>query len=737
MRKISLLSLTMLLTLLFFASCETEDDTGRSGDHLLATFCEDATETRATGGTWEDGDLIGIFCVKPGQSLGASNFADNKSYRYNASAKKFEPATKADEIYFGRHESFSFYAYYPYRSDIGNPTAIQHNVGTSQQALANHRRADLITGRSTKVSTDGTVMMSFYHAMTMIQLDWSARNTPTPVTSIAAKFRNTATVNLASPVGSQVTTTGSTSEIMMYRNSGDNNAGQYFAFVPTTTITPEQDIFIPYNSSGNKVSEALRYKGSSSTTLLPGNKYNLTGTLFEITASVADGTFESGYAGGMFFRDRECILKVNRSDNTNSACKFVGFYEENSAGKLTLITGSGITSTTTHAEYRFTVSSNRRIKAVFTHTYSDWVANEVTPTPGGSTPGNITVENQTGGSVSPDGVMKANGKNITIRPEGGQFNLTASAIREVRLNGVVINHEYASNLTIRNNSSVSGFTWTPPTFKATVNTDINGDGSIKGERHTTLTIVGPDGKDITVANGGVVNVKQLAASWVNNWSIKYTLSGNPIATTGGSATVNFYAVNNRTLAGVSSSSYIVYAQPASSSDNSAFTKSATSASGANNWMFTVSIGENRSAERGTNIVLSHEGATASFRITQNAGVKVYGKPVITFTTNNGTSARPLSSAANEMAVLSYSVSATYQWNGAGAVYTETYYPTISGSATGFNRTETASGTSLVKTEANYGTERSVTYTATFSIGGQTANPVSVTIYQKRAWNVDT
>ena len=67
---------------------------------------------------------------------------------------------------------------------------------------------------------------------------------------------------------------------------------------------------------------------------------------------------------------------------------------------------------------------------------------------------------------------------------------------------------------------------------------------------------------------------------------------------------------------------------------------------------------------------------------------------------------------------------------------ETYYPTITGNAEGFVRIETETGKSRVSTEANNGKERSVVYTANFTIGGQTAEPVSVTIWQARAWNVD-
>lgn len=302
----------------------------------------------------------------------------------------------------------------------------------------------------------------------------------------------------------------------------------------------------------------------------------------------------------------------------------------------------------------------------------------------------------------------------------------------------MINHEYANNLVIRNNTPIGGVSWMPPTFVATTNVDFNPDGSVRGERHTTLTIIGPDGRDISAVNGGVVDVRQLAASWVDHWSIVYSVSGNPIPTTGGLATINCYAINKRTLAGITDQSFIQYAAPSVSSDNAVFAKSATSANGTNNWMLTISAGENQSTERSTNIVISHEGATETFRITQAAGVKVYSKPVITFRASKGTnSAFPLSSAANELSNLTYQVSVSYQWNGIGAVYNETYYPTISGSAIGFNRNIISDGSSMVLTEKNYGDQRSITYTATFEIGGQTADPVSVTIYQARAWNVET
>ena len=736
MRKVSLLCFSLLLTLIHFASCDSEKDSGGLDKNVLATF-QDMSVTRAIGGAWEDGDLIGIYCVAPSQSLSTSNYASNKCYRYKASLQKFEPATPADEILFGANGNFSFFGYYPYRSDLVNPTSFTHSVGTSQRALADHRKADLITGRSTNVESDGTVTMDFYHAMTLVELDWNAASTPTAVTSVGALFRNTALVNLAASVGNQLTTAGDITEVAMYRKSGDDNAAVYEVYVPYTSIARDQELFCPRDGRGQKVSEALRYAGSSSMTLESGKKYNLSGTIYEITATAADGTFESGFSGGMYFRDRECIIKVNRSDNSNSGCKFIGFYDEDTAGKLTKITDTNITSNATHAEYRFTVNANRRIKAVFTHEYSPWVANDVNAVAGGSIPANVTISKQTGGSVSPDGVMKADGKNVSIQSVGGAFNVTANAIREIRLNGIVLDHEYASNLNIRSNSTVGGFTWSKPSFSATPNTDLNGDSSIKGQRQTTLTIIGPDGIDITAANGGTINVNQSAASWVNNWSIQYAVTGNPIPLQGGSAQVTCYAVNNRTLAGVSNSSYIQYAEPTVSSSNSAFTRSSTTSNGANSWTFTISAEANSSTARSTNVVLSHEGATTNFNITQSAGVKVYRKPVITFTANNGTNSNfPLSSAAGNKSVLTYSVSVSYQLNGEGEIFTETMYPTISGSGIGFSKIENGTGKSTVTTEANKGDAREVTYTATFSIGGQTADPVSVTIYQARAWNVD-
>ena len=118
-------------------------------------------------------------------------------------------------------------------------------------------------------------------------------------------------------------------------------------------------------------------------------------------------------------------------------------------------------------------------------------------------------------------------------------------------------------------------------------------------------------------------------------------------------------------------------------------------------------------------------------------MKVYSKPVITMTANKGTDkTRPLTSAAGDRSILTYSVSVRCSWNGVGASNLETYYPTITGNAEGFVRTETETGKSRVSTEANNGKERSVVYTANFTIGGQTAEPVSVTIWQARAWNVD-
>lgn len=858
MQKISLVCLSILLVFLIFTSCEKQENGESTDKRVMATFQSLDSPTRAIATEWENGDLIGIFCVAPGEKLGINNFASNKCYQYHAASKEFRPFSSEDEIYFGRNCDFTFFAYYPYRSDVSDPTSFTHTVGNSQLSAVDFRKADLITGKSSVVNSNGTVMMDFYHIMAMVQLDWNANTTHTSVKTLSALFRNKATVNLSAAVESQVTTIGEPTEITMYRNSGNDNKAQYAVRLPGTIISPNQEILVPKGVSGEKLSDPLRYSGREAMPLSPGKKYDLSGTVFEITASTANGTFATGYGGGMFFKGRKCILKVDGSNISKPNSKFVGFYEVGNDGGLTRIIDESITvspvNQPTHAEYQFTVTGNRNIKAVFTDEFSDWVADEVKPVPDEG----ITVEKQEGGFVSADGIMKADGKDITIKPEGGTFKLTASAIREIRLNGVVIDHERMPNLTIRNNATVGGFNWTAPAFSANPNSDLNMDGTIKGERKTTMAIIGPDGKDITSKNGGLVKVKQLAGTWINKWSIHYTLSDNPIAATGGTATIKCYAVNERSLAGIVDKKYNVYVAPDVSIDNNVFLKSSIIEDGTNKWKLTVSASNNTTTSvRSASVTLQYQTAKETVGVTQTAGkitsnvygpwltksvsasvspvtvaanggnfvysaiakqvrdvtpvwngvvgsgtaisggdsretnvsavwtkvdgvatinsngtgsysnnestsrlisnayatydgvnsvripvyqeagAKVYSKPVITMTANKGIDkTRPLTSAAGDRSILTYSVSVRCSWNGIGADNLETYYPTITGSAEGFVRIETEAGKSRVSTEANNGKERSVVYTANFTIGGQTAEPVTVTIWQARAWNVD-
>ena len=85
-------------------------------------------------------------------------------------------------------------------------------------------------------------------------------------------------------------------------------------------------------------------------------------------------------------------------------------------------------------------------------------------------------------------------------------------------------------------------------------------------------------------------------------------------------------------------------------------------------------------------------------------------------------------ASGGTSTLSYSASyqrrAVYESGSKGSWTDQVGTPTISGSATGFSR----SGTT-VTVSANTGSQRSVTYTASFSIGGKSATPKSVTITQ--------
>lgn len=122
-------------TLLSLQGCENEEGTAIHSRDTVS-FEIDAGGARATETTFETGDAIGVYAAvrmssAPATLKTSGNYADNKRFVWNGS--QFVADGDANEIAAG-HET-DYYAYYPYREDMGNPLDYDFSIqGTSGKA---------------------------------------------------------------------------------------------------------------------------------------------------------------------------------------------------------------------------------------------------------------------------------------------------------------------------------------------------------------------------------------------------------------------------------------------------------------------------------------------------------------------------------------------------------------------------------------------------------------------------
>jgi hypothetical protein len=207
-----------LLVMLSVSSCRKELEHSPSGSGCV-TFTPAGTRNTQDG-TFEKGDAIGVFAIKPKTGV---YWATNNKYAYDGRA--FKPATEEDNIIVTVGTDFDFYVYYPFKEGQTDITSISHAAG-NQQEKSGWMKADFLTATYTDVVNDYTIPLDFKHRLSTVEVRVDRNDGVS-----GARIENVKYASRFNLLSGDVTTDDSRTSLSMYPYKPDENG--------TATITQE------------------------------------------------------------------------------------------------------------------------------------------------------------------------------------------------------------------------------------------------------------------------------------------------------------------------------------------------------------------------------------------------------------------------------------------------------------------------------------------------------------------
>ena len=668
-------------TLLSLQGCENEEGTAIHSRDTVS-FEIDAGGARATETTFETGDAIGVYAAvrmssAPATLKTSGNYADNKRFVWNGS--QFVADGDANEIAAGYETDY--YAYYPYREDMGNPLDYDFSIqGDQREGIT---LSDFMYAANRSGTTDKVITLAFSHRLSRLQVTYTpeAGEALSGVTIQRAKA--TANINLGTGTAN---TLGATSDIRMY-----NDGGTFTAVIPAQDRDADGTFLTLLFADGTKKDYTLTAKKeflAGHTTVIP-----FMGKELQYTFTVSPETIGSGYSGGIY-------------------------NYETVSNKYYSINGKPLPGTESPLDY--TVS-----------TTDVWI----TPDKAGKT---IKVAENL--NTAP-----RNGKVLFTQAESGRTYIlpvqqsSATTRQTLQISTTAGNIPAAGG-----NKAVTAVLSTyyndhrDPDKKENVTVSLSGTGtgfSLSGNQVLAVNNTTTNARSITVKGSynGITSDNSLTitqdagakqyASW-SDWSV--TVSANPetVANTGGTSVITADAARTRAWTwngvGGSGGTETDRATPSLSAAGSGFSLSGT----------TLTAGSNTTtSERSCTVTATHAGKSVTCTVKQPAGTTGYGDWKVNISASPTTIA-----AAGGTSTLTCSAARDVYTNGV-KTGTETATPVISGSAAGFS----LSGKTVSAGNNTSTSTRSITYTATHA--GKSA---SCTITQSAgnrqyaswsAWNV--
>lgn len=670
-------------TLLSLQGCENEEGTAIHSRDTVS-FEIDAGGARATETTFETGDAIGVYAAvrmssAPATLKTSGNYADNKRFVWNGS--QFVADGDANEIAAGYETDY--YAYYPYREDMGNPLDYDFSIqGDQREGIT---LSDFMYAANRSGTTDKVITLAFSHRLSRLQVTYTpeAGEALSGVTIQRAKA--TANINLGTGTAN---TLGATSDIRMY-----NDGGTFTAVIPAQDRDADGTFLTLLFADGTKKDYTLTAKKeflAGHTTVIP-----FMGKELQHTFTVSPETIGSGYSGGIY-------------------------NYETVSNKYYSINGKPLPGTESPLDY--TVS-----------TTDVWI----TPDKAGKT---IKVAENL--NTAP-----RNGKVLFTQAESGRTYIlpvqqsSATTRQTLQISTTAGNIPAAGG-----NKAVTAVLSTyyndhrDPDKKENVTVSLSGTGtgfSLSGNQVLAVNNTTTNARSITVKGSynGITSDNSLTitqdagakqyASW-SDWSV--TVSANPetVANTGGTSVITADAARTRAWTwngvGGSGGTETDRATPSLSAAGSGFSLSGT----------TLTAGNNTTAsERSCTVTATSNGRSAACTVRQSAGSQTteYGN----WTTGSlSVSASPSGIGSSGgtsrlSATASQSRPKYTKWNGI-TTGTTTEYRSVdvsssaswSGSASGFSR----SGTTVTVAANGSTSSRNCTYTASY--GGKSGH---VTIHQ--------
>ena len=577
----------LMITALLFA-CSKEDNNVKVDAGHTVTFS--VSQSRSSQyGNFEDGDAIGVFVYEA--SSKRVRYLNSK-YVYNG--KTFVPSSESDNIRVLSGASYNFYVYYPYAVGNSDATSISHTI-SDQSTKDGWIKADFLTATYEKPLEGYCVPLNFKHRNSTLQLivtDGEGID--------GAKIENIQTQSHYNLLDGTITKGSSkeTKGMYLYSNGngistfritlpeqviGDNNpisllkSGQaVLKLKAATAVQLEAGKVHDYNLGYKKTVTINDYTIGGTTT--GAGKYALKSTC-TVTATPKTGhTFVGWFVNDQLISaNRNYSFPVLEDVTLTPKYKSYGEYGAWSYSNLILtaspstIVATGGTSTITAKADRqrtrpvlwngkatgetdkqtqtgedvtasctfsgnatgFTVSGNK----VTAQRNTSGSSRSITVT--GQYKGmskTITVTQSSGTTTYGDWVITVSASPETIAAAGGTSTITATAKRDVLLNGTKIDTETRIPTL---SGSATGFTLSGKTVTASNNTTAS-------VRSITITAT-VDGKSKSCTVNQSAGVKSYGEYGAWSYSnLRLTASPSSIVATGGTSTITAKADRQRT-----------------------------------------------------------------------------------------------------------------------------------------------------------------------------------------------
>ena len=576
----------MITALLF--SCSKEDNNVKVDAGHTVTFS--VSQSRSSQyGNFEDGDAIGVFVYEA--SSKRVRYLNSK-YVYNG--KTFVPSSESDNIRVLSGASYNFYVYYPYAVGNDDATSISHTI-PDQSAESGWIDADFLTATYDKPLVDYCVPLNFKHRNSTLQLivtDGEGID--------GAKIENIQTLSHYNLLDGSVRYGSSKSTKGMYLYSNESGISTFRITLPEQVIGDSNPISLlksgqavlklkaatavqleagkvhDYNLGYKKTVRINDYTTGGTTT--GAGKYALKSTC-TVTATPKTGhTFVGWFVNDQLISaNRNYSFPVLEDVTLTPKYKSYGEYGAWSYSNL-ILTASPSSIAATGGTSVITAKADRqRTRPVLWNGKATGETDKQTQTGedvtascafSGSATGftlsgnNVTAQRNTSGSsrsITVTGQYKGMSKSVTVTqssgtttygdwvitvsasPEtiaaaGGTSTITATAKRDVLLNGTKIDTETRTPVL---SGSASGFTLSGKTVTASNNTTAS-------VRSITITAT-VDGKSKSCTVNQSAGVKSYGEYGAWSYSnLVLTASPSSIAATGGTSVITAKADRHRT-----------------------------------------------------------------------------------------------------------------------------------------------------------------------------------------------